>query len=85
MTNGKYPLLFITVMAGAYLAIQAITGQFEPVNLLLWLILGVATVGFMILKPAPPPPEVIDLDQWIAQYNIDSGWEEVKRQIAADK
>jgi hypothetical protein len=84
MTDGKYPLLLIAVMTGAYLAVQAITGQDAPVNLLLLLIQGVATVGIFILKPAPPPPEKIDLAQWGAQNDIDSGWAEVKRQIRGE-
>lgn len=81
MTNGKYPLLLITVMTGAYLMVQAITGQFETVNILLWLILGIATAGIVMLKPTPPPTRIVDAREWFAQYDIDSGWDDLKSKI----
>jgi hypothetical protein len=71
MTNGKLPLLLITVMTGAYLLDQAITDQFEPVNILLWLILGVATASVVMLKAAPPV-RIVDVEEWFTQYNTDS-------------
>jgi hypothetical protein len=81
IANGKYSLLLITVMAGVYLLAQTMTGQDEPVNILLWLILGIATAGIVRLKPAPLSTRIVDVEEWFAQYNIDSGWDELKRQI----
>lgn len=85
MANGKLPLLLITVMTGAYLVIQAIMDQFEPVNILLWLILGVATAGMVMLKPAPPPSRIFDVREWFEQFDRDSGWDDLKHKIAEDK